>query len=550
MVRRLKLSLLVSAALGLIGWVGVSARADIIVHESATMGTPGVGGGWMLSENYFLGSRFHVQVTVEVTKIGAHMLHWQSPSHPGELFGAIVVLSGPDALPTGSPFTPDEVVAKTTFHAAHPSTDFRTPLSVVLEPGDYALILGSGFFGATGLGAMAINNPELPDASFIAWSAPDNEWRDTSAYGMRFVVEGLPTIDGDGDGDGDIDLDDYAVLADCLAGPDVQPQPTLPTTGAECLHDFDFDDDGDVDLYDYHFFALIFGSLTPCQFDADCDDGLFCTGMETCVGGGCQAGTNPCGPGDVCNEDAGICEGHGLEADNPGVDFQDLLLNSTYALVAPTPPGGEMCSCDWSAVPPTAGTFNPPNTCTTDLTVLEVGDFTINVVVSCQGLDPVEYHQDAWARVGPPPDAILDQESAEHENRQGAIGFDFQQQVTAGLAGPLIGVEIWVDIRSFAACQTADFFINKGPAWQTDPNDFETVLCAEPDHAGWMYVDVSAAGISLNVGEAFVIGVFGRGDQFFFGSAPGNPYGGGAVWWEGSENAANDMTFRTYTSGP
>ncbi len=549
-MRRPKLGLLVSAAVGLIGWMGVSARADIVVHESATMGMPGLGLGWSFRDDFFRGSRFHVYSTIEVTKIGGHMLQWQTQEFPGSVFGVIVPLSDADAFPTGSPFDSGEVIARTLFHAAPDSADFRIPLSVILEPGDYALIFGSGLFGAMGRGAMTNNNGVFPDASFIAWDGSEGQWEESNASGMRFVVEGLPTIDGDGDGDGDIDLDDYVVLTGCLAGPEAQPQPTLPTTGAECLHDFDFDDDGDVDLNDYHFFALVFGSLTPCQFDADCDDGLFCTGMETCVGGGCQAGTNPCGPGDVCNEDAGICEGHGLEADNPGVDFQDLLLDSTYALVAPTPPGGQMCSCDWSVVPPTAGTFKPPNTCTTDLTVLEVGDFTINVVVDCDGLDPVEYHQDSRARVGPPPGAILDQESTPHDVRNGAIGFDFQQEVSAGLAGPLLGVEIWFDIRPFAVCQTADFFINRGSAWQTDPNDFATVLCAEPDQAGWMYVDVSAAGISLNIGEKFVIGIFGRGDQFFFGSSFGNPYGGGSLWWEGSENAVNDMAFRTYTSGP
>jgi uncharacterized repeat protein (TIGR01451 family) len=37
-----------------------------------------------------------------------------------------------------------------------------------------------------------------------------------------------------------------------------------------------------------------------CTLDADCDDGLFCNGAETCVANGCVAGTNPCLGGDVC----------------------------------------------------------------------------------------------------------------------------------------------------------------------------------------------------------------------------------------------------------
>jgi hypothetical protein len=40
--------------------------------------------------------------------------------------------------------------------------------------------------------------------------------------------------------------------------------------------------------------------------DADCDDTLFCTGVETCAGGACVAGTDPCSVGD-CHEDIDEC---------------------------------------------------------------------------------------------------------------------------------------------------------------------------------------------------------------------------------------------------
>jgi hypothetical protein len=40
--------------------------------------------------------------------------------------------------------------------------------------------------------------------------------------------------------------------------------------------------------------------------DAVCDDGLFCTGSESCVGGACVAGAAPC-PGQRCDEDSGTC---------------------------------------------------------------------------------------------------------------------------------------------------------------------------------------------------------------------------------------------------
>ncbi len=45
-----------------------------------------------------------------------------------------------------------------------------------------------------------------------------------------------------------------------------------------------------------------------CGVAAECDDGLFCNGVEDCVGGICTAGTPPCGIGAaVCNEDTDTC---------------------------------------------------------------------------------------------------------------------------------------------------------------------------------------------------------------------------------------------------
>ena len=45
-----------------------------------------------------------------------------------------------------------------------------------------------------------------------------------------------------------------------------------------------------------------------CVEDADCDDGVFCNGDETCVDGACVAGDPPCDPDmQRCDEDDDIC---------------------------------------------------------------------------------------------------------------------------------------------------------------------------------------------------------------------------------------------------
>ena len=43
-----------------------------------------------------------------------------------------------------------------------------------------------------------------------------------------------------------------------------------------------------------------------CTVNADCDDGLFCNGAETCNAGVCQAGSTPC-PGQGCDEQNDVC---------------------------------------------------------------------------------------------------------------------------------------------------------------------------------------------------------------------------------------------------
>ncbi len=46
--------------------------------------------------------------------------------------------------------------------------------------------------------------------------------------------------------------------------------------------------------------------VCTCAIDADCDDGLFCTGVESCVGGICQSTGNPCLEGQ-CSEYHDAC---------------------------------------------------------------------------------------------------------------------------------------------------------------------------------------------------------------------------------------------------
>ena len=68
---------------------------------------------------------------------------------------------------------------------------------------------------------------------------------------------------GDFDADGDVDLDDYAALADCLAGPNEIPSPSATECVDACLAAFDANADNDVDLTDFAVFQLEFTGTAP-----------------------------------------------------------------------------------------------------------------------------------------------------------------------------------------------------------------------------------------------------------------------------------------------
>ncbi len=44
-----------------------------------------------------------------------------------------------------------------------------------------------------------------------------------------------------------------------------------------------------------------------CESDAECDDGQFCNGAETCNAGACESGADPCLAGETCDEGTDTC---------------------------------------------------------------------------------------------------------------------------------------------------------------------------------------------------------------------------------------------------
>jgi hypothetical protein len=153
-------------------------------YESAAMGNANSGGGYSLHSNQFLGVRFQVTSKVTISRIGGHI------GGGGQVFGALVRLSGPNDLPDSLNLTTPDVIG-TTLLTLGGFPDVSSPLVQQLEPGWYALVFGSGLFGATGSGFMPGNNPEIGVPSYI--HSVNNGFINSGNRGVRFtVIEGNP----------------------------------------------------------------------------------------------------------------------------------------------------------------------------------------------------------------------------------------------------------------------------------------------------------------------------------------------------------------------
>lgn len=165
-----------------LGTVGIAQAATL---TSAPLGLTGETSGFSVNDEQFLGWRFQLDSASQVTAVGGHI------GAVGNIFGAIVAINDPNALPQGNPFLPGEVLASTTFNPGFISSDARTPLSVTLGPGNYELIFGSGLFGATGSGFMPSNNSDFLGSTYFYYSARNSggTWVDGGISNTRFVVE-------------------------------------------------------------------------------------------------------------------------------------------------------------------------------------------------------------------------------------------------------------------------------------------------------------------------------------------------------------------------
>jgi len=152
--------LITALAAGAILATPPAASADPFrLFESGTPGSDGQTHGYRVDDGSFTGLRFNVRAAVKTTAIGAHF----GVLGGTDIFGAIVALSGPSDLPDSQALSTPDLLGGTRITLSPsgvpvPSHIVSAPLELALAPGWYALVFGSGLFGATGAGLFTLDN--------------------------------------------------------------------------------------------------------------------------------------------------------------------------------------------------------------------------------------------------------------------------------------------------------------------------------------------------------------------------------------------------------
>ena len=161
-----------------------------IVYQSAESGPTGQtsGSGVMVDNEFFAAVNFEVTQTVVTGRVGAHLFSFVDD---GPVFAALVRLDGPLDVPDEPNLSGDDVLGATLIQTVWPSDNVSGNLRLTLEPGWYAMVIGTDRFGASGTADLVGNNvlvgtPRIysirqSDGAIILQASP-----------IRFFVDTIP----------------------------------------------------------------------------------------------------------------------------------------------------------------------------------------------------------------------------------------------------------------------------------------------------------------------------------------------------------------------
>ncbi|MEX2317799.1 MAG: hypothetical protein WD669_11645 [Pirellulales bacterium] len=174
-----------------------------IVFQSGTLGPTDVTKAELLNQtvlgtnvnpDVFVGVRFELTHAAMTSRIGGH---FAGGFGSDVFFGAITKLSDISDFPDSDDLSSSDVIGQALLSFPHPSQEVLTDFSVMLEPGWYALVFGSGLFGASGTGGAVRNGLDIGTPSYIGWQTGGTGWfnlSDLSEFHLfnnhHFVIEG------------------------------------------------------------------------------------------------------------------------------------------------------------------------------------------------------------------------------------------------------------------------------------------------------------------------------------------------------------------------
>ena len=162
----------------------------------------------LIAHTQYVGTRFSLTEQTHIDGFGAFFSEGSSLS--GNIFGGFAPISS-GGFPSFTPNnTPPNLIGHKVFT---PNKETYVPISITLDPGDYALVMGSGVFGASGTSALeGFYNPDSTifseDSDYffaarIGSLSGQNVWRDqpkrfsydVKIFGSSKHVKQVPEID-------------------------------------------------------------------------------------------------------------------------------------------------------------------------------------------------------------------------------------------------------------------------------------------------------------------------------------------------------------------
>jgi hypothetical protein len=158
--------------------------------------------------------------------------------------------------------------------------------------------------------------------------------------------------------------------------------------------------------------------------------------------------------------------------------------------------------------------------------------------------------------IGAPPEAtgkpILDQfnpGTLSSTINGGSAAYEWQQGITAGIAGQLTRIDLFVDINAaLGKVSETELSVTLGSPWQSGTPAWATTAVLRQ---GWNTFDLAKAKIFVDVGDEYAIGIHGQSEFNFnpgIGISYDEQYPGGDLFVNGSsaESEGNDLLFRSY----